>query len=239
MRTGANCWRSSDFPFRDRQELDKTQLIWAALSDPNVKICMAGVTCALIAGSPTRKGLSNVLSLPSQKRSLQSVNVLLSRWLPSSSSPSLMKRRRHQRVLLSISSLMRTGLLRQMPRSGEVSSAPGASGPSVLHRVKGPEAKDRCQVTAGEPRKQKAARFWSADSCHGIRNTNKAFAQSPVPLGRGVQSMPTASHERRWARPLRLGENGRVQSLQCDGSVKVRTQRHVVGCFPHRTVGGS
>ena len=34
------------------QELDKTQLIWAALSDPNVKICMAGVTCALIAGCP-------------------------------------------------------------------------------------------------------------------------------------------------------------------------------------------
>ncbi|CAE7224996.1 stas [Symbiodinium natans] len=32
----------------DDEELDKTQLIWAALSDPNVKICMAGVTCALI-----------------------------------------------------------------------------------------------------------------------------------------------------------------------------------------------
>ena len=30
------------------EELDKSQLIWAALSDSNVKICMAGVTCALM-----------------------------------------------------------------------------------------------------------------------------------------------------------------------------------------------
>ncbi|CAL1150304.1 unnamed protein product [Cladocopium goreaui] len=32
----------------DDEELDKSQLIWAALSDSNVKICMAGVTCALM-----------------------------------------------------------------------------------------------------------------------------------------------------------------------------------------------
>lgn len=33
------------------EELDKSQLIWAALSDSNVKICMAGVTCALMVWS--------------------------------------------------------------------------------------------------------------------------------------------------------------------------------------------
>mmetsp|Transcript_60796 Transcript_60796/g.113680 ORF Transcript_60796/g.113680 Transcript_60796/m.113680 type:complete len:263 (-) Transcript_60796:153-941(-) len=32
----------------DDEELNKTELIWAALSDPNVKICMAGVACALV-----------------------------------------------------------------------------------------------------------------------------------------------------------------------------------------------
>ena len=38
------------------QELDKSQLIWAALSDSNVKICMAGVTCALMVGTLREMG---------------------------------------------------------------------------------------------------------------------------------------------------------------------------------------
>lgn len=31
----------------ENEELDKSKLIWAAMSDPNVKICIIGVTCAL------------------------------------------------------------------------------------------------------------------------------------------------------------------------------------------------
>jgi len=41
------------------QELDKSQLIWAALSDSNVKICMAGVTCALMVGTLRGPGQEN------------------------------------------------------------------------------------------------------------------------------------------------------------------------------------
>ena len=63
-----SCWDDSSHPFMVisgmgfmviyhntfptlAQELDKSQLIWAALSDSNVKICMAGVTCALMVGT--------------------------------------------------------------------------------------------------------------------------------------------------------------------------------------------